>query len=96
MPTNPPSAFGGDVATKAPPAFGGDTAAKLVDEVLRPLIAADGGTIELVGLVDRKLVVRLTGTCAGCPGRPYTLGRIIEPVAKKWLGDDIRVEAVTE
>ena len=73
-----------------------DTAKELVDEVLRPLVEADGGTIQLIGVVDRKLVLRLSGTCAGCPGRPYTLSRIIEPVAKKWLGDDIRVEAVTD
>jgi Fe-S cluster biogenesis protein NfuA len=73
-----------------------DRAKKLVDEVLAPLIAADGGEIELVGLVDKRLLVRLTGTCAGCPGRPYTLARIVEPVVKKWLGDDIRVEAVLD
>jgi len=73
-----------------------DTAKELVEEVLRPLVEADGGTIQLIGVVDRKLVLRLSGTCAGCPGRPYTLSRIIEPVAKKWLGDDIRVEAVTD
>jgi Fe-S cluster biogenesis protein NfuA len=73
-----------------------DRAKKLVDEVLAPLIKADGGEIELVGIVDKRLLVRLTGTCAGCPGRPYTLARIVEPVAKKWLGDDIRVEAVVD
>lgn len=73
-----------------------DRAKQLVDEVLAPLIAADGGTIQLVSLIDKRLLVRLTGTCAGCPGRPYTLTRIVEPVAKKWLGDDVRVEAVSE
>jgi Fe-S cluster biogenesis protein NfuA len=73
-----------------------DRAKKLVDEILAPLIKADGGEIELVGIVDKRLLVRLTGTCAGCPGRPYTLARIVEPVAKKWLGDDIRVEAVID
>lgn len=73
-----------------------DRAKKLVDEVLAPLIKADGGVIELVGIVDKRLLVRLTGTCAGCPGRPYTLARIVEPAAKKWLGDDIRVEAVVD
>jgi Fe-S cluster biogenesis protein NfuA len=73
-----------------------DRAKKLVDEVLAPLIKADGGVIELIGIVDKRLLVRLTGTCSGCPGRPYTLARIVEPVAKKWLGDDIRVEAVID
>ncbi|HKU43281.1 MAG TPA: NifU family protein [Polyangiales bacterium] len=73
-----------------------EDAKKLVEEVLAPLIAADGGTIQLVGVVDKRLLIRLSGTCSGCPGRPYTVGRIIEPAAKKWFGEDVRVEAVTE
>lgn len=71
-----------------------ERAKKLIDEVLAPLIAADGGQIELVGVSDRRLIVRLTGTCSGCPGRPYTLSRIVEPAAKQWLGDDVQVEAI--
>jgi Fe-S cluster biogenesis protein NfuA len=35
----------------------------------------------------------MTGTCAGCPGKPYTLSGIIEPAARRWLGADIQVEA---
>lgn len=73
-----------------------DRAKKLVDEILGPLIKADGGQIELVGMVDKRMLVRLTGTCSGCPGRPYTLARIVEPAVKKWLGEDIRVEAVRD
>jgi Fe-S cluster biogenesis protein NfuA len=71
-----------------------DSAKKLIDEVLGPLIAADGGQIELVGVGEHKIIIRLTGTCAGCPGRPYTLSRIVEPAARHWLGDDIVVETI--
>jgi NifU-like protein len=71
-------------------------AKQLIDDVVRPLIAADGGQIELVRIADKRLVVRLTGMCAGCPGRSLTLRGIIEPVARRWLGDDIRVEAENE
>jgi Fe-S cluster biogenesis protein NfuA len=71
-----------------------ESAKKLVDEVLAPLIAADGGKIELIGVGDRRIIVRLTGTCLGCPGRPYTLSRIVEPAAKHWLGDDVQVETI--
>lgn len=73
-----------------------DTAKKLVDEVLAPLIAADGGTIELLGMADRRLRIRLGGACKGCPGRPYTLTRIVEPLAKRWLGQDVMVDAVQD
>ena len=68
-------------------------AKQLIDDVVRPLIAADGGQIELVRVVDKRLVVRLTGTCAGCPGRMYTLSGIVEPAARRWLGPDVQVEA---
>jgi Fe-S cluster biogenesis protein NfuA len=71
-------------------------AKKLIDEILRPLVAADGGQIELVRVIDKRIVVRLTGTCAGCPGRPYTLSGIVEPAARRWLGADVQVEAENE
>ena len=54
---------------------------------------ADGGEIELVEVKDRTVVVRLSGVCAGCPGQPYTVSGVIEPVLKRALGDDIIVEA---
>jgi Fe-S cluster biogenesis protein NfuA len=69
-------------------------AKKLIDEIVGPLVAADGGRIELVGVVDKRLIVRLTGTCSGCPGRPYTISGIVEPAARQLLGPDIRVEAI--
>ena len=71
-------------------------AKKLIDEVLAPLIAADGGEIELVRVVDKRLIVRMTGVCSGCPGRPYTLSGIVEPAARRLLGPDIQVEAESE
>lgn len=68
-------------------------AKKLIEEVVSPLLAADGGKIELVSVNEERIIVRLTGMCAGCPGRPYTLSGIVEPAAKRWLGAHIRVEA---
>jgi Fe-S cluster biogenesis protein NfuA len=68
-------------------------ARKLIDEVVRPLVAADGGQIELVKVIEKRIIVRLSGMCAGCPGRPYTLSGIIEPAARRWLGSDVQVEA---
>jgi Fe-S cluster biogenesis protein NfuA len=67
-------------------------AEQLVERVLRPIIAADGGAIELVSATRQRLVIRLSGACAGCPGRPYTLRGVIEPAARQALGTDVHVE----
>jgi Fe-S cluster biogenesis protein NfuA len=71
-----------------------DKAKALIDEVLRPLIEADGGQIELVRVEGSSIHIRLSGTCLGCPGRPYTLARVVEPLLKRRFGNDIVV--VTE
>ncbi|MGB9692342.1 MAG: NifU family protein [Candidatus Sumerlaeaceae bacterium] len=52
---------------------------------LRPYLQADGGDIELVGVEDAVVYVRLQGACSGCPSSLYTLkmgveARIIEEV----------------
>ena len=70
-----------------------EKARALIDDLLRPLIEADGGTIELLEVLDKTVVIRLAGTCAGCPGKDYTLGRVIEPAVKRALGQDVNVEA---
>lgn len=70
-----------------------DRAEALIAEYIRPLVEADGGKVELIEVSDKLVVVRLTGTCAGCPGQPFTLSRVIEPVLKRFLGADTVVEA---
>lgn len=65
-----------------------------IARTLRPMIAADGGDIELVRVNEGTVVVRLVGSCSGCPGRPYTMARLIEPVLRQLLGPaaDISLE----
>jgi Fe-S cluster biogenesis protein NfuA len=64
----------------------------LIAEVLRPLIEADGGGIELVRVEESTVVVRLLAACGGCPGAPYTKASVIEPVLSRGLGRTIRVK----
>ncbi len=51
---------------------------QLVNEVLRPGLQADGGDLELVDVDGDRVVVRLKGACAGCPGAHTTLKRWVE------------------
>lgn len=38
-----------------------------------PMLQNDGGGIELLGIKDAKVYVRLTGACHGCPSSAQTL-----------------------
>jgi Fe-S cluster biogenesis protein NfuA len=66
----------------------------VVDEVLRPLVEADGGRIEIVAIEDGTVTLRLSGACAGCPGAPYTRTRVVEPALEAALGHPVRVKFV--
>jgi Fe-S cluster biogenesis protein NfuA len=67
-------------------------AERLIERYVRPLVEADGGRIELVSISRGKVVVKLSGTCAGCPGQPYTLEHVIEPVLRRGLGAHLEIE----
>jgi Fe-S cluster biogenesis protein NfuA len=63
----------------------------VIEEVIRPLIEADGGRIESVEENGSEVVVRLSGACAGCPGFPLTRLNVIEPLVQKALGAAVKV-----
>ena len=50
-----------------------------VIEEIRPMLQADGGDIELLGVNPEGVVsVRLQGACKGCPGAAMTLKMGVE------------------
>ena len=51
---------------------------ELLDELVRPALQAHGGNVELVGLEDGILRLRMLGQCAGCPAATMTNETIIE------------------
>lgn len=65
----------------------------VIDEI-RPLLQADGGDIELVGVEDGVVKVRLRGACAGCPGAQMTLKMAVERRIKSKVPEIQRVESV--
>jgi Fe-S cluster biogenesis protein NfuA len=64
---------------------------ELLRDVLEPLIEADGGHIELVSADAERVVFKLSGSCAGCPGVQYTRGHVIVPVVRKALGTHVEI-----
>jgi Fe-S cluster biogenesis protein NfuA len=69
-----------------------EQAERVVDQVLRPLIEADGGTVHLRSVTEDAVTVELGAACAGCPGLHYTRTHVIEPLLRSKLGPAIRVE----
>lgn len=50
----------------------------VLDERVRPALAAHGGGITVADIIaERTLVVRLLGDCAGCPAVDLSLERLV-------------------
>ena len=52
-------------------------------ETLRPTLMADGGNVELVGVDDGIVKLRLIGSCASCSSSLMTMKMGIERALKK-------------
>ncbi|UCD45011.1 MAG: NifU family protein [Candidatus Bathyarchaeota archaeon] len=65
-------------------------------EEVRPHLQVDGGDVELVGVEDGVVRVRLKGSCAGCPMSQMTLKWGVENYLKKKVPGVKSVEAVQD
>jgi len=63
-------------------------------EEIRPALRADGGDVELVGVTEGVVKVRLKGACSGCPMSTITLKQGIERLLKERLPEVKEVIAV--
>ena len=67
--------------------------AAVIDEI-RPMLQAHGGDIQLVGVEEGVVKVKLQGACAGCPGALMTLKAGVERRIKEQVPEIERVESV--
>lgn len=58
---------------------------------IRPSIALDGGTLELLGIKNALVYVRLGGACNGCASSDITLKNGVERILKSDIHPDIEV-----
>ena len=70
-----------------------DRVEKVLEE-LRPQLQADGGDIELLGVENGIVKVKMKGTCAGCPMSTMTLRWGVERFLKKKIPEVVKVQAV--
>jgi Fe-S cluster biogenesis protein NfuA len=57
-----------------------DEIARVVREVLAPLVRADGGELYLVSVDDSGVSLHLAGRFSGCPGNTLARRRVLEPL----------------
>jgi Fe-S cluster biogenesis protein NfuA/nitrite reductase/ring-hydroxylating ferredoxin subunit len=62
-------------------------------ESVRPYLESHGGDVELVGVEEAVVRVRLQGSCSGCPSSTMTLKLAIEDAIQKAAPEVERVEA---
>ena len=60
---------------------------------IRNALKMDGGDIELVGIENNVVTVRLKGACAGCPFSQMTIRNFVEKELKKAIPEIEKVEA---
>jgi Fe-S cluster biogenesis protein NfuA len=65
---------------------------RALDEV-RPYLVAHGGGVELLGIEDGVVRLRLEGACHGCPSSALTLRTAVEDAIMRAAPDVERIEA---
>jgi Fe-S cluster biogenesis protein NfuA len=68
--------------------------AQVVAEEIAPLMQMDGGSIEVVGVEDGVVQVRLNGICGCCPGSVHTVIMGIEDELRRRVPGVEYLEAV--
>ena len=66
----------------------------LFQDVLGPLFALEGGSIELVDVRDKLVLVRVGGAYRGCPSTQHMLEGVVVPALRAALGTAVKVELV--
>lgn len=59
-----------------------DEVRRALDKI-RPAVRLDGGDLELVGVTDGVVTIRLFGACDGCPMSPVTLRAGVERILRE-------------
>ena len=65
---------------------------KTIEEEIKPLLAADGGDIELVDVDGLRVVVSLRGRCAQCRSSDVTIRDLVQRLLREHVESDLVVE----
>ena len=69
---------------------------EIIDTHIRPSVAQDGGDVEYVGFEDGVVMVKMQGSCSGCPSSGATLKGGIERMLMHYVPEVTNVVAVDD
>lgn len=64
---------------------------QVIEEDIRPRLTQDGGDVELVDVVDNKVIVSLRGACSSCRASAVTLKDVVEATLKEQVDENLIV-----
>ena len=63
----------------------------IIKTKIAPMLAQDGGAIELLKVKDGKVYIQLQGACVGCAASSSTLKFIVEKNLKELIHPEIQI-----
>ncbi|MGB6300397.1 MAG: NifU family protein [Rivularia sp. (in: cyanobacteria)] len=63
-------------------------------DAIRPSLQTHSGDVELVGVKEDSVEVKLIGTCGNCPSSTLTLSQLVETAIKEYCPEIKQVKAV--
>ncbi|MGB6327466.1 MAG: NifU family protein [Halarcobacter sp.] len=63
----------------------------IIEKKIAPMLARDGGAIQLLDILDGKVFIQLQGACVGCSASGSTLKFIVEKELKSAIHPELEI-----
>ncbi|MEN5387798.1 NifU family protein [Aliarcobacter skirrowii] len=68
-----------------------DPVKNIISKKISPMLARDGGAIELLAIKNAKVYIQLQGACVGCSASGSTLKYVVEKELKSAIHPDLKI-----
>ena len=68
----------------------------IVETKIAPMLARDGGAIQLLDIIDGRVFIQLQGACVGCSASGSTLKFIVEKELKSAIHPELAIVNVPQ
>ena len=68
----------------------------IIEKKISPMLARDGGAIELLDIKNAKVYIQLKGACVGCSASGSTLKYVVEKELKSAIHPELKIVNVPQ